>query len=327
MTIGVLLVNVGTPDATDLPSIRKYLQQFMSDPKVINKSGLLWKLLLRHVIIPKRAPVIARAYQAIWNAELDESPLRTTTRAQATALQDSIGRSDRVIVDWAMRYGTPSISDGMNALVAQGCDRILIAPLYPQYCSATTGSVMDEVYKSVFAMHAPPTLRMLPPYYGDPAYIETMNSLIQAHLDGLDWSPEVLLLSFHGLPQTFIDRGEPYRDHCEATADRIRQNFEGRFDDIPIVFQSRSRHVVWTGPELEDSLEALAKSGIRKVCVATPGFAADCLETIEEIGLRAADHFRAHGGDHFSRVPCPEASPAAIRMLTSLVTRELEGWD
>jgi protoporphyrin/coproporphyrin ferrochelatase len=321
--VGVLLVNVGTPDSTDLGDIRRYLHEFMSDPRVIDRSGLWWRFLLKRVIVPRRAPVSARAYAAIWNGERNESPLRTVTRAQAQGVQARLGPPERVLVGWAMRYGGPSIATGIARLRAAGCDRLLVAPLYPQYSGATTETVLDKLREVMDALAKLPDLRILAPYHDDPRYIAALAAGIRAHVAGLTWHPQALVLSFHGLPQAHIDRGDPYRSHCENTAERLRTTLGDQFAQMPLVFQSRSRRMVWTGPELEKTLADLAHSGTNRVCVVTPGFASDCLETVEEVGIRAARHFRDNGGQDYSRVPCLNDTPTALDLIAAMVADKI----
>src|ERR1700691_2485664 len=220
--VGVLLVNLGTPDTADTRGVRVYLKEFLSDPRVIENQGLLWKLALNGVILRTRPRRKARDYRKIWNTEKNESPLKTITRAQSDKLAGSIADRDHVAVDWAMRYGNPSIRAGIDALTAQGCDRLLVAAPYPQYSAATSATVCDEVFRVLSEMRSQPTLRVSPPYYDDPAYIEALAVSIDAHLKSLPFQPELIVASFHGMPQKYIDKGDPYQAQCVVTTDALR---------------------------------------------------------------------------------------------------------
>lgn len=324
--IGVLLINLGTPAATTPEAIRRYLQEFLSDPRVIEKRGLMWRMLLNRVIIPRRAPKSARAYASIWDLERNESPLKTITRSQAQDLSAAFSAEPRLVVDWAMRYGTPSIEHRLARLTEAGCQRILIFPLYPQYSGATTGSAMDKVFESLAKMRAQPSIRTMPPYFSHPAYINALNQSIAAHLASLSWKPDVLVASFHGLPQSFVDQGDPYQDQCEATVTLLRTTLGVDKGYLALAYQSRGRGGVWLGPDLETLLGELAGRGVRNLCVITPGFAADCVETLEEIRIRAAAVFLENGGQNFSAVPCLNASDFSGRMIHDLTRQQLSGW-
>jgi len=323
MTIGVLLINVGTPDGTDITSIRRYLSEFMSDYRVIDRKGLWWRFLLNRVIIPKRAPVTAAAYRAIWNHDRDESPLRTITRNQAEQVQAALSGDHDIRVGWAMRYGSPAIADTLHEMTGAGCDRLLIVPLYPQYAGATTGTVLDKVDEALREEARQPALHVLPPYYATPAYVATLADTIRTHHAALTWQPQTTILSFHGLPQHFIDQGDPYQSQCEATADLLRNTLNADASAMPLAYQSRGGRAVWIGPGLEETLTRLAADGIKDVSVVTPGFAADCVETLEEVAIRAREHFIAAGGRNFTTVPCLNDSPVSVGMLTALIREEL----
>jgi len=326
MTSGLLLVNVGTPDSLAPRDIRRYLLEFMSDPLVIDRTGPWWRFLLRHVIVPRRAPASARAYAAIWNRERDESPLRTITRAQAAGVQAALDPPGDIRVGWAMRYGRPTIAAELARLRDAGCAQVLVAPLYPQFSAATTGTVETATRAALATMADPPALRFLPPWFDHPAYIRATAAGIQDHVRALDWAPQALVLSFHGLPQAHVDRGDPYCDQCLKTAGRLSAALGEQFGEVHTAFQSRGRRIVWTGPELEPVLADLARQGVGRVCVATPGFVADCLETVEEVGLRAARHFLANGGKRFTRIPCLNDTPAASAMVAGIAREHLAGW-
>lgn len=326
MSIGILLCNLGTPIAPDTQSISRFLQEFLSDRRVIDRSGLYWKFLLSAVIIPRRAPKTAAAYQAIWNHDSDESPLRRITRSQATQLADIFRARSSVQVDWAMRYGTPSIAKGIRRLTEAGCDRLLVVPLYPQYSGATTGSLMDAVAGALADMPAPPAIRVLPPHYSDPAYIDAIARRIRQHHDTLGWRPDATALSFHSLPRAFIDRGDPYEAHCDATARHLREALGSDEQKMPIVYQSRGSRGEWIGPALEETLVGMAENGVKRITVATPGFISDCVETLEEVAIRARHSFLAAGGLEFSHIPCLNDTATSIEMIRDLVGREVSGW-
>lgn len=324
---GILVINLGTPDAADKASVHRYLKEFLSDPRVIEKQGLIWWFVLNRIILPKRARSSSRAYGQIWNTNLDESPLKTITRAQSDRLADHFADDPAIVVDWAMRYGNPSIKNAIARLTKQGCTRILFFPLYPQYSSATTGSVMDKVFDCLGDMRWQPEIRTVPPYFTNTAYIDALAHSVTAHVASLGWQPEVTMMSFHGLPQAFIQNGDPYQDQCQQTADLLRAALGRDLAQMPLVYQSRGGgKAVWIGPELEGTLAELAQNGIKNLCVITPGFASDCIETLEEVQIRAAQVFRDHGGQNFSLVPCLNDSDRSITMLADLATTQLGGW-
>ena len=324
--VGVLLVNLGTPDTADTRGVRVYLKEFLSDPRVIENQGLLWKLALNGVILRTRPRRMARDYQKIWNTERNESPLKTITRAQSLKLAADISDHDHVVVDWAMRYGNPSIRSGIDALTAQGCDRLLVVPLYPQYSAATSATVCDEVFRVLGDMRAQPTLRVTPPYYDDPDYIEALAVSINAHLASLPFQPELIVASFHGMPQKYIDQGDPYQAQCIATTDALRKRMGLDSSKLLLTFQSRFGFDAWLQPYTDKTMEKLAKDGVRRVAVITPGFSADCLETLEEIAQENAEIFKHNGGKQFAFIPCLNDSDPGMDVIRQLVLRELQGW-
>jgi ferrochelatase len=324
--IGVLLVNLGTPDTADTRGVRVYLKEFLSDPRVIENQGLLWKLALNGVILRTRPRRKARDYLKIWNREKNESPLKTITRAQSEKLAAAILDHDHVAVDWAMRYGNPSIRSRIDALTAQGCDRLLVVPLYPQYSAATSATVCDEVFRVLSEMRVQPTLRVSPPYYDDPNYIEALAVSINAHLESLPFEPELIVTSFHGMPQKYIDLGDPYQAQCVATTDALRQRLGLEASKLILTFQSRFGFDEWLKPYTDKTIERLARDGVRRVAVVTPGFSADCLETLEEIAQENAEIFKHNGGEQFAAIPCLNDSEAGMDVIRQLVLRELQGW-
>jgi protoporphyrin/coproporphyrin ferrochelatase len=325
--IGVLLVNLGTPDAADPPAIRRYLKEFLSDRRVIENNSLFWKLVLNGVILPLRSRRKAHDYQKIWNREKDESPIKTTTRSQAEKLAGALQPlGTHVIVDWAMRYANPSIASRLEALIKRGCERILVMPLYPQYAAATTATVCDEVYRYVMKLRRQPALRILPEYYEDPYYIEVLASSLQAQLKSLPFEPDVILASYHGMPKQYVLKGDPYESQCIRTTQLLRQQLG--FDDNKLMmsFQSRFGRGKWLQPYTIKTVKALAKKGVKNLVVITPGFAADCLETLEEIAVDNARMFKRHGGKNFAVIPCLNDSEAGMLMIWQLAMRELKGW-
>ncbi len=324
--IGVLLVNLGTPDSADARGVRVYLKEFLSDPRVIEDQGLLWKLVLNGIILRTRPARKARDYRKIWNTEKNESPIKTITRAQSDKLTAAISDQDHIVVDWAMRYGNPSIASRIEALTAQGCDRLLVVPLYPQYSAATSATVCDEVFRVLAAMRAQPTLRVTPPYYDDPDYIEALAVSIDAHLKSLPFQPELIVASFHGMPKKYVDKGDPYLAQCIATTDALRKRMGLDASKLLLTFQSRFGSDEWLQPYTDKTIEQLAKDGVRRIAVVTPGFSADCLETLEEIARENAEIFKHHGGEQFAAVPCLNDSDAGMDVIRQLVLRELQGW-
>jgi protoporphyrin/coproporphyrin ferrochelatase len=324
--VGVLLVNLGTPDTADARGVRVYLKEFLSDSRVIENQGLVWKLVLNGIILRVRPARKARDYLKIWNTEKDESPLKTITRSQSDKLAAAISDHDHVVVDWAMRYGNPSIASRMEALVAQGCDRLLVVPLYPQYSAATSATVCDEAFRVLAGMRAQPTLRVSPPYYDDPEYIEALAVSINTHLAALPFQPELIVASFHGMPQKYVDKGDPYQAQCIATTDALRKRMGLDASKLLLTFQSRFGFDPWLQPYTDKTLEKLARDGVRRIAVVTPGFSADCLETLEEIAQENAEIFRHNGGEQFSFIPCLNDSEPGMDVIRQLVLRELQGW-
>jgi ferrochelatase len=324
--IGVLLVNLGTPDTADAKGVRVYLKEFLSDPRVIENQGLVWKLVLNGIILRTRPSRKAKDYVKIWNTAQNESPLKTISRSQSDKLAAALDNSDRVAIDWAMRYGNPSMQSRIEALIAQGCDRILVVPLYPQYSAATSATVCDEAFRVLRALRAQPTLRVSPPYYDDPVYIDALAASIRAHLATLSFEPEMILASFHGMPQKYIDKGDPYYDQCVATTEALRARLGPDAGKLMLTFQSRFGFDPWLQPYTDKTVEKLAKDGVRRLAVITPGFSADCLETLEEIAQENAEIFRHNGGDQFAAIPCLNDSEPGMDVIRQLVLRELQGW-
>jgi ferrochelatase len=317
--IGVLLTNLGTPDGPDVKSVKRYLGEFLSDRRVVEIPPIAWQPILRGIILNTRPKKSAHAYGLVWRE--DGSPLAAITRLQAAALKDTFGPG--VLVDWAMRYGTPSIPDRLAAMKAAGCERILVAPLYPQYCAATTATANDSAFATLAAMRWQPALRTLPPYHDDLAYIGALKSSIEEGLAALDFAPDTIVASFHGMPERTLELGDPYHCHCQKTA-RLLSEALGR--EVIISFQSRFGRAKWLGPATDTMLEELPGKGVKKVAILAPGFSADCLETLEELAIRGRESFVEAGGTHFAYLPCLNDSPTGIEMLRILLARELEGW-
>ncbi len=324
--VGVLLVNLGTPDTADAKGVRIYLKEFLSDARVIEDQGLRWKLILNGIILRVRPARKARDYLKIWNTEKNESPLKTITRSQSDKLARTIADHDHIEVDWAMRYGNPSIRTGIDALIARGCDRLLVVPLYPQYSAATSATVCDEVFRVLACMRAQPTLRVTPPYYDDPDYIEALAVSIDTHLATLPFQPELIVASFHGMPQKYVDKGDPYQAQCIATTDALRKRMGLDASKLLLTFQSRFGFDEWLKPYTDKTMERLAKEGVRRIAVITPGFSADCLETLEEIAQENAEIFKHNGGEQFAFIPCLNDSDPGMDVIRQLVLRELQGW-
>ena len=323
--IGVLLVNLGTPDATDYWSMRRYLKEFLSDRRVIEENRVKWWLILNMIILTVRPARKGRDYDKIWNRELNEGPLKTITRGQAQKLAASLG-NDRIVVDWAMRYGNPSIASRLEAMQRDGCDRILVVPLYPQYAAATTATVADKVFDSLATMRWQPSVRIAPPWYGEAAYIDALANSLNAALSGLGFTPDVILASFHGMPEEYLRKGDPYHCQCAVTARLLREKLGLSEDKFRLTFQSRFGTAEWLKPYTDMTVKSLAESGVKNLAIITPGFTADCLETLEEIAMENADIFKEHGGENFAAIPCLNDSANGMKVIETVVRRELQGW-
>jgi ferrochelatase len=325
--IGVLLVNLGTPEAATAKAVREYLREFLSDRRVIEKNTAMWRFVFRFIILPWRPRVKARAYRAIWNKAADESPLKTITRSQAAKLGDTLAAVEpTALVDWAMRYGEPSIESGLKALIAQRCERILLIPLYPQYSSATTATACDEAFRVLARLRHQPALRVAPPYYAEPGYIEALAASMTSALAGLAFAPDVILASFHGMPLDYVAKGDPYYDQCVATTTLLRERLGMTEQNFVLTFQSRFGRAEWLQPYTAETLRGLAKQGVKNVAVVTPGFSADCLETLEEIAIENAHVFKKKGGKNFAFIPCLNDSDLAMQVIRDNAIRELQGW-
>lgn len=324
--IGVLLVNLGTPEGTSYWPMRAYLKEFLSDPRVIEVNRAVWWVVLNVVILTFRPTKSGHAYAQIWNKEKNESPLKTITRAMTEKVTAALQTGDELVVDWAMRYGKPAIADRMKALKDQGCDRILVFPLYPQYSAATTATVMDKVYETLRGWRWQPAMRSVPPYFDHPAHIEAVGDSLVAHMKTLAWKPDMVLLSFHGLPREYLTKGDPYHCHCMKTARLLRERLGYSAEEMKVVFQSRFGPREWLQPYAQETVEALPSQGVKKLLMISPGFASDCVETLEELAIGLEETFKEKGGEEFSVVPCLNDSARSIDMLAALVRQELKGW-
>lgn len=326
-SIGVLIVNLGTPSGTDYWSMRRYLKEFLSDRRVIEANPLVWSFVLNAIILTRRPQAKGRDYAKIWNTARNEGPLLTITREQAEKLAQALaGRDPRLVVDFAMRYGEPSIAARLAALQQAGCARILIVPLYPQYAAATTATVADKAFDALKAMRWQPAVRVAPPWHDDPVYIEALAEDLRKHLAALDFEPEVILASFHGIPRSYHLKGDPYPHQCEETARLLRARLGMGEEKLRLTFQSRFGREEWLQPYTDATVKALATGGVKRLAVFNPGFVADCLETLEEIGVENRDIFLGHGGEKFAAIPCLNAGDAGMRVLERVALRELSGW-
>jgi ferrochelatase len=323
--IGVLLLNLGTPEATSYWPMRRYLKEFLSDRRVIEEPRWKWWPILNLVILSIRPGRKGKDYDKIWNRERNESPLKTITRAQAEKLAAALPEG-RVVVDWAMRYGNPAVGPALARLQQQSCDRILLLPLYPQYAAATTATACDQVFRALMDVRWQPSIRVVPPYYADPAYIDALATSMRRHLSTLDFKPDVLLASFHGMPLKYFENGDPYYLQCEETSALLRKKLDWPVERWRTTYQSRFGFDKWLEPATIDTVADLARTDVKKIALVAPGFAADCLETLEELAMENRNAFLQAGGEKFACIPCLNDSPEHIGMLAQLVRRELLGW-
>lgn len=322
--IGVLLVNLGTPDEATPKAVRRYLAEFLSDERIVDLPRTLWLPILHGVILNVRPAATARNYRKIWREESNESPLRYFTRAQAEKTAERF--NDIVRVDWAMRYGNPSVASRIAALKDAGCTRILVVPLYPQYSATTTASVTDAVFDAVKAMRWQPAIRIAPAFHDEPLYIQALAGVTRARLNTLEWQPDRIALSFHGLPQRYFDAGDPYYCHCAKTARLLREEMGWTEEFAPLVFQSKFGREKWLEPAAEETIKALAADGVKNIAVIMPGFVSDCIETLEEIDIAARKTFLDAGGENFHAIHCLNDTSEMITLLEMLIRRETAGW-
>lgn len=324
--VGVLLVNLGTPDGTSYGPMRRYLAEFLSDRRVIEWSRLIWYPILYGIVLNTRPRRSGRLYDRIWNYENNELPLRTYTRAQGEKLAKALSDQPNVVVDWAMRYGQPSIESITDRLLQQGCERIVIFPLYPQYSATTTATVNDKFFEALMKKRFMPAIRTVPSYEAEPVYIDALARSVEKHLATLSFKPEVILTSYHGIPKSYSDKGDPYRQQCLETTRLLRERLGLGEDEMRATFQSRFGPEEWLQPYTDETVKELAKNGVKSVAVLNPGFVADCLETVDEIGNEAAEEFLENGGENFSHIPCLNDSEEGMKVIETLVRRELLGW-
>ena len=323
---GVLLVNLGTPEATSYWPMRAYLKEFLSDPRVIEANRLVWWFVLNVIILTFRPRKSGHAYDLIWNREKNESPLKTYTRAQAEKLSAALGDPALITVDWAMRYGKPPIAGALEKMKQDGCERILVMPLYPQYSATTTASVFDKTAEAMRKMRWQPTLRFLPPFYHNPGYIRALASRTRRHLALHDWMPERIIVSYHGLPKDYVDKGDPYYCHCLETSRLLRAELGYTEKFMITTFQSRVGRSEWLRPYTDETVRELAQSGVKNLAILSPAFISDCVETLEELAVGAGLAFTRAGGENFSVIPCLNDSREAIDLLADLARNELKGW-
>lgn len=324
--IGVLLMNLGTPEATSYWPMRRYLKEFLSDPRVIEVNRVLWWCILNWIILTFRPQKSGKAYEKIWNKALNESPLKTITRGQSDKLQKALQDSPEIMVDWAMRYGQPPVAARIESLKDAGCDRILLVPLYPQYSAATTATALDKCFDALKTMRWQPAIRSLPPYFDHAAYIEALAKSLKQHIKELPWKPDLILASFHGLPREYLTKGDPYYCHCMKTARLLREKMKLSPEQLQVVFQSRFGRAEWLQPYAQGTVEGLPAKGVKNLVMIMPGFSADCVETLEEVAIGLDESFKHAGGANFCAVPCLNDGPASIDMLEILVRQELQGW-
>ncbi len=315
---GILIVNLGTPDSTSWWDIRKYLKEFLSDRRVIEINPIIWQLILNLFILTFRPSKTAHAYKQIWFRETDESPLRYFTRNQAEKLEKKVG-SENILVEFAMRYGNPSIKSKLHKLKSLGCENIIILPLYPQYAAATTATVCDEVYRTLMGMRWQPSIQIIPHYESEPLYIEALVKSIENKIQTISWKPDLILASYHGIPKKYFDKGDPYQCYCQKTTRLVIEKFSKI--KIQTSFQSRFGPQEWLTPYTDKTIELLPREGVRKLLVICPGFASDCVETLEEINIQGRESFLKNGGEKFDLIPCLNDNSDHILLFESLVKK------
>lgn len=324
--IGVLLLNLGTPDGTDYWSMRRYLKEFLSDERVIEVPKWKWWPILNLIILTVRPGRKGKDYASIWNHERDEGPLKTITREQAEKLGWRLSGEGSVVVDFAMRYQNPTTESRIQALKEQGCDRILLLPLYPQYAAATTATANDQAFRALMKMRWQPAVRCAPPYHDDPTYIDALARSMRVSLGKLDFEPERLLATFHGMPQAYFDKGDPYHCACQKTSRLLREALGWPAERWLTTFQSRFGSDPWLQPYTDKTVERLAQEGVKSLALVAPGFSADCLETLEELDVENRDIFLGNGGEKFAYLPALNASDEGIDVIEAVARRELMGW-
>ena len=318
--IGVLLINLGTPDSTGWWDIRKYLKEFLSDKRVIEVNPFLWQIILNLFILTFRPSKTAKAYKEIWMNDINKSPLRFFTEMQTKKLNEKL-RDKNLIIDFAMRYGNPSIKSKIKRMQKEGCEKLIIFPLYPQYASPTTATVCDEVFRTLMKMRWQPSIQIVPHYESEPLYIEAIVKSINKKLGEIDWKPDLIVASYHGIPKKYFEKGDPYHCYCQKTSRLISEKFK----EVKIIttFQSRFGPQEWLQPYTDKTLEKLPKEGVKKVLVISPGFASDCVETLEEISIQGKESFEKSGGEKFGFIPCLNDNDDHIKLLEHIVKKNL----
>jgi ferrochelatase len=324
--IGVLLLNLGTPDGTDYWSMRRYLKEFLSDERVIEEPRWKWWPILNLIILTVRPGRKGRDYATIWNNERNEGPLKTISRAQADKLSKRLADTPNVVVDWAMRYANPTTESRIEALLTAGCDRILLLPLYPQYAAATTATAADQAFRALMKMRRQPAVRVAPAYHDDPAYIASLAQSMRKSLAKLDFEPERIIATFHGMPEKYFAKGDPYHCHCQKTSRLLREALGWPEARWLTTFQSRFGNDPWLQPYTDKTVERLANEGIKRLALVAPGFSADCLETLEELDGENRHIFEGAGGEKFAYLPALNDSDEGVDVIEAVVRRELSGW-
>ena len=317
---GVLIVNLGTPDSTKWFDIRKYLKEFLSDRRVIEVNPIIWQLILNLIILNLRPSKTAKAYKEIWMKDINMSPLMYYTQKQSEKISNSIS-NENILVDFAMRYGNPSIKSKIKKLHDNGCENLVILPLYPQYAAATTATVCDEVYRTLMSMRWQPSLKIIPHYESDPLYIDALVNSINSKIENINWKPDLILASYHGIPKKYFDKGDPYHCYCHKTTRLISEKFKEI--EIKTTFQSRFGPEEWLQPYTDKTLERLPKEGVKNVLAICPGFSSDCVETLEEILIQGKESFMEAGGENFDMVSCLNDNDDHIKLLNNLIKRNI----
>ena len=315
---GVLIINLGTPNSTNWWDIRKYLKEFLSDRRVIEVNPIIWQIILNLFILTFRPSKTAKAYKKIWKKDTNESPLLYYTRQQSHKLNKKIG-NEKILVNFAMRYGEPSIKSRLNKMKDEGCENIIILPLYPQYAAATTATVCDEVYRSLMDMRWQPSLQVIPHYESNPIYVDALINSIKKKVDTIKWTPDLIISSYHGIPKKYFDKGDPYHCYCHKTTRLMKEKFNKI--EIQTTFQSRFGPQEWLTPYTDKTIEKLPAQGIKNLLVICPGFASDCVETLEEINIQAKESFLENGGKNFDLVPCLNDEPDHINLFENLLKK------
>ncbi|QNT77506.1 ferrochelatase [Entomobacter blattae] len=323
--IGVLLINLGTPEAPTYWSVRQYLSEFLSDPRVIESSPLIWQPLLQGVILSLRSQKTAKAYKRIWNTPTNESPLRLYSRLQAESLSELFEQDD-IEIEWAMRYGMPTVKNAIQALLEKRVERLLLFPLYPQYSATTTATALDQCFRALMQFRRQPAIRSVPSFSKEELYIQALAALIRRHYENLPHRPEKLIISFHGLPKSYIDAGDYYDAECQATGEALRSELGMDDTEAPLTYQSRFGPAQWLEPSTQAVVKEFAQQGVKRIAIMAPGFVADCIETLDELGTELRESFYAHGGEQFSLIPCLNDSYEGIELFASLIRKELKGW-